>query len=107
MIGDAEVAAVARSAGVEYEGNADAVRVGSIELSGVSDGDQWFDTKLPDAMPARPRGDYRERTINLLVRDAVSGAGSKKEAELIGSESTEGAFYGYSAITDPSMRQVF
>jgi hypothetical protein len=107
LIDEATIAAVAESADLPHEVNGETVTVGSLELSSVADGDQWFDTKLPDAMPARPRGDYRERTINLLVRDAIAAAGSTKEVELIGSPATEGAFYRYDAITDPAMRQVF
>lgn len=107
MIDEALIAAVAETADVAYELDGEDLRLGAVQIAAVADGDQWFDTKLPDAMPARPRGDYRERTINLLVRDAVDNAGSTKEADLIGSAAAEGAFYSYGAITDPAMRQVF
>lgn len=42
-------------------------------------------TQLPeDAMPARPRGDQKERTFNLLIRDGVNERLSIKEKKLIG-----------------------
>src|SRR4051812_35868182 len=44
--------------------------------------------ELPeDAMPARPRGDAKERTFNLLIRDGIEPRSSHPEALLIGSQS--------------------
>jgi hypothetical protein len=37
-----------------------------------------------DAMPARPRGDAKERTFNLLIRDGIDPRGNESEAKLIG-----------------------
>jgi hypothetical protein len=37
-------------------------------------------------MPARPRGDKKERTFNLLIRDGIEPQGTVKEELLIGSE---------------------
>src|SRR4051794_29081280 len=48
-------------------------------------------TDLPlDAMPSRPRGDARERTANLLIRDGVEDQGNHKEEELIGKHPDDG-----------------
>jgi hypothetical protein len=47
-----------------------------------------------DAMPSRPRGDAKERTFNLLIRDGIEPRGMEWESRLIGSEpnSPDGAF---------------
>lgn len=45
-----------------------------------------------DAMPSRPRGDQKERTFNLLIRDGIDDRGISDEKELIGT--TEGAADG-------------
>jgi hypothetical protein len=37
-----------------------------------------------DAMPARPRGDAKERTFNLLIRDGIEPRASHPEVQLIG-----------------------
>src|SRR4051812_11116968 len=41
--------------------------------------------ELPeDAMPSRPRGDAKERTFNLLIRDGIANQDNKPEGMLIG-----------------------
>src|SRR4051812_31811676 len=46
--------------------------------------------ELPeDAMPSRARGDKKERTFNLLIRDGVDPRESIKEEKLIGKTSTD------------------
>lgn len=61
-----------------------------------------------DAMPSRPRGDAKERTFNLLIRDGISGADKIQESTLIGKpgEDTNREFDQVAEIPE-SFRKVF
>lgn len=59
------------------------LRIGALVIKKFNE-PQFWSTLLPvDAMPRSPRGDQRERTVNLLVRDAVPEPAGHDEAELI------------------------
>lgn len=95
--------------GQQFELDGDTLKLGQVELRNISDGAQWFDPVLKDAMPRSPRGDYRERTVNLLVRDAVEDPGGRKEEDLIGEprEPAAGLFARDQAIAEAGMRARF
>src|SRR4051794_37945447 len=59
----------------------------------LTNGDQWFPGLLNDAMPRSPRGDYRERTVNLLIRNAIPDPGRASEDLLIGKDGNPGNFF--------------
>jgi hypothetical protein len=61
-----------------------------------------------DAMPARPRGDHKERTFNLLIRDGVEPRLDMEEKALIGTApgARDGSFVTDSRIPD-ELRAVF
>ena len=46
--------------------------------------ERLLEIRPEDAMPARPRGDAKERTFNLLIRDGTEMPGALEESELIG-----------------------
>jgi hypothetical protein len=57
-----------------------------------------------DAMPSRPRGDAKERTFNLLIRDGIEPRGTHEESRLIGAHS-EDDNRAFSA--DPTIAQAY
>src|SRR3954453_17318612 len=65
--------------------------------------------ELPeDAMPTRPRGDAKERTFNLLIRDGIEPRANHPEAALIGKHAgdEERAFSTDAAVPE-EYRRVF
>lgn len=83
---------------------------GVIEFEGLSDSNGWWQPDLKDILPSRPRGDYRERTVNLLVRDAVKGPASVREDELITpptGDGAAGAFYRDSMVSGTELQERF
>lgn len=70
--------------------------------------ERLLEIRPEDAMPARPRGDAKERTFNLLIRDGTDMPGAHKEADLIG-ENPGDEDRGFSADLDiaEEYRQTF
>ncbi len=64
--------------------------------------------ELPrDAMPARPRGDLKERTFSLLIRDGIDPTENHQEKALIGDgKEIEGSFSDADMI-QPDLRRLF
>jgi hypothetical protein len=105
---DALIQDIGSHCGISLERAGDSVTAGSINIPTLSDPDQWWRPALPDIMPRRPRGDYRERTVNLLVRDAVPNPGTLSEAALFrsGEEGHDaGAFYQDPLLVDPGFQE--
>ncbi len=48
-----------------------------------------LEVRPEDAMPARPRGDAKERTFNLLIRDGTEMPAALKESALIGTHTED------------------
>ena len=80
-----ELEQVATAAGTTLATSGDTISFGATAIENYSDSDQWFDPALKDLIPRKARGDYRERTVNLLVRDAVADPGTIDEDKLFGS----------------------
>jgi hypothetical protein len=83
---------------------------GVLQFGDLNSPKKWWQPDLHDILPSRPHGDYRERTVNLLVRDAIERPANVKEATLIarpGFDGNCGAFYHDSLITDDGMRGLF
>lgn len=103
----ADLEELARRADVEFQAGTDSVSFGPVSIDISSGAGEWFDPALKDLVPRKVRGDYRERTVNLLVRDAVERPGNVKERDLFGEDGHGGAFGSDELIADPSMRPKF
>jgi hypothetical protein len=83
---------------------------GALEFDAVSEPNKWWQPDLQDILPSRPHGDYRERTVNLLVRDAIENPDRVKEAMLIarpGDDGDSGMFYRDPTIANSEMKELF
>lgn len=105
MPSEADIQALADRSGLTVALDGDEAAVGELNIAGVSQPDRWFQPALEDIMPRRPRGDYRERTVNLLVRDAISNPGPRDEKELFAPG--EGAFYTDRLLASDDAKRTF
>jgi hypothetical protein len=109
-ISAADLGTISERCGVSVSVDGDQGSAGSLHFSGLTTPEAWWQPDLDDILPSRPRGDYRERTVNLLVRDAIPTPANHEESELFappGPESMGGAFYHDPLIADPSLREHF
>jgi hypothetical protein len=62
-----------------------------------------------DAMPSRPRGDAKERTFNMLIRDGIEPRGASSEEKLIGGPDVpyEDRAFSNSEEIEPEYRSIF
>jgi hypothetical protein len=105
---DDQLEELAAAEGVRFTRSDDTVVFGSVEINDFSEGGQWFDPSVKDILPRRgPRGDLRERMVNLLVRDAVANPGRIPESALFGEDDQPGAFASYELIQDAEKRPTF
>jgi len=107
MPDDHDLEQIAAVAGTTFARSGDTVSFGRTSIHHYSDSDQWFDPALKDLIPRKARGDYRERTVNLLVRDAVANPGDVYEDKLFGTAEEVGAFSSYAAVARPETRSKF
>ncbi len=110
MVSVEDLDLIATRCGVEVTVDGDTGSTGVLAFGGLHDANGWWRPDLKDVLPSRPRGDYRERTVNHLVRDAVENPNSVPEAELISApigEDTAGAFFRDSMIADSELQERF
>jgi hypothetical protein len=110
MISAADRELIAARCGVEVELlEDDSARAGDITFAKLSDANEWWRPALKDLLPSRPRGDYRERTANLLIRDAVAGPAKIAESKLIAEPNggSPGIFYRDPRIPEGELRERF
>jgi hypothetical protein len=105
-----DLAAISKCCGAPVTAEGDAGTAGSLQFDGLESPDKWWEPDLDDILPSRPRGDYRERTVNLLVREAIGEPAALQEKALFsppGPGEGQGAFYQDPLIPDESLREVF
>lgn len=110
MISDEDLEIIESRCAVAVNLGADISTAGKITIERLSEPNSWWNPDVPDVLPSRPRGDYRERTANLLIRDAVETPAKIPEASIIAEPTGEGqfgAFYRDSLIGDAALRERF
>ncbi len=111
MISAADRELIAARCAVEVELlEDDSARAGDITVTKLGDANGWWQPDLNDILPSRPRGDYRERTANLLIRDAVEAPAKIAESKLIAGPSgggSPGIFYRDLRIPEGGLRERF
>jgi hypothetical protein len=110
MVSSEDSQTIASRCEVHVSATANRGTAGVLNFEGLGDPNAWWKPDLKDILPSRPRGDYRERTVNLLVRDAVEQPDSVPESILIATpagDGTAGAFYRDSMIASNELQERF
>lgn len=110
MISEEDLEIIESRCSVAIDLGGETPMAGKIPIVGFGDPNSWWKPDVPDVLPSRPSGDYRERTANLLIRDAVEDPGRTLETSIIAEPSGEGpfgAFYRDSLIGDSALRERF